>query len=129
MFTSASEVFLFQNVYSKWTLLLRSCASKPVSSSEERSGLRLALPGWLAVRPGWSTSAVPLRAVRATVAGVKVTRPCVAPGCTPLAPYAARKRNWLSHEYCGKNDSSDAIHDRLRSCAAEPLSTSEGSSG
>src|SRR5262245_38893836 len=52
MFTSASVVFLLQNVYSKCSLLFSSCASNPDSSSAERSGLRFALPGWFAVRPG-----------------------------------------------------------------------------
>src|SRR5262249_34991155 len=86
MLTSASVVFLFQNVYSRCNLLLRTCASNPASSSDERAGLRFALRGWLAVRPGWSDSEVEFRLVNATVAGEKRMREVVAPGCTPLAP-------------------------------------------
>src|ERR1044072_907405 len=73
MVMSASLVFLFQNVYSRWTLLRSSCESKPPSNSAERSGLRSALPGWFAVRPPTSTSEVELRPVSATVPGVNST--------------------------------------------------------
>src|SRR5579872_899010 len=98
MFTRASDVFFCQKVYSRCSLLLSSWLSNPPSNSAERSGLRSGLPGWLDVSPGWSTSAVELRPVRATVAGANRRRPWVAPGCTPLAPYALRRRNSLSHE-------------------------------
>ena len=102
-------------MYSKLTRLLSIWALKPASSSADFSGLRFALPGWLAVSDGVSVPvvAVELRPTTLTVPALKVMRPCVAPGCTPLAPYAVRTRNWLSHENCGKNCSSDSTHERL----------------
>src|SRR4051794_24624359 len=87
--------------------LLKTRMSKPPSNSVVRSGLRSALPSEFARRPGVS---VPLML---TVGAVYVTNASVERGCVPEAPYAARTRNWLRKLNCGKNGSSEAIHDRL----------------
>ena len=104
MCTSASVVFLFQNVYSKWTLLLSSCESNPASNSDERSGLRFGVAR-LARRESRLIDfrASPLRPVSATVAGAYVIKPCVAPGCTPLAPYALAGGTGSASRRFGKN--------------------------
>src|SRR6185437_831448 len=96
-----------------WTRLLRTCASKPVSYSADFSGLRSALSGLLAVKPGVSFPVVELRPSMVTVPAEKSARPCVRPGCTPLAPYDRRSRRLSSQVYFGKNASSDSTHEAL----------------
>src|SRR5689334_24403999 len=95
MLISASLVCFLQKVYSKCTLLLSSCESKPPSNSVERSGLRSALPGWFAMRLGVSVPDVTVEDFvgMLTVPAVYVTSAAVDPGWTPLAPNAERSRN------------------------------------
>jgi hypothetical protein len=81
--------------------------SKPPSNSDARSGLRFGLPSALAVRPGVSM------ALTLTVGAEYVTSADVAPGCTPDAPNAPRRRNEFSPLTRGKKLSSDRIHERL----------------
>src|SRR5450759_1809523 len=87
--------------------------SNPASNSADVSGFRLALPGLLAARTAWSVPVVRFALVMVVVVAEKVWSPAVAPGCTPLAPYALRSRRLSSHENFGKKSSSEAIHDTL----------------
>src|SRR5207248_5685234 len=92
--------------------------SNPTSSSAERSGLRFALAGWFSTRLGVSVLVVAPRPAMATAAGVKIDSASCEPGCTPLAPYAVRKRNELTTDQSGANrfasiGSSERIQERL----------------
>src|SRR5256885_1054463 len=89
--------------------------SKPISASADVSGLRSALPGLLASNDGVSTLVVaPVAPFEMeTEDAPNVWSAVVRPGCTPLAPYAARRRSELTQFHFGKNDSSDAIQDAL----------------
>src|SRR5512146_2027563 len=85
--------------------------SKPPSNSVDRSGLSSGFPSALNVSTGWSVFlmlAAPAEYVRAASFG---------PGCTPDAPYAARRRKLLiclnRKPLRGKKSSSDITHDRL----------------
>jgi hypothetical protein len=49
----------------------------------------------------------------ARVTALNVWSDVVAPGCTPDAPYALRRRSWSSQLMCGKKFSSLMIHDAL----------------
>src|ERR1700758_1095699 len=94
--------------------LFKARASNPASVSADSSGLRFGLPSALWRRPGVS---VPdeLTATTGTfvVVDANVTSADVAPGCTPEAPYALRRRSWSNHRNFGKNDSSVISHDTL----------------
>src|SRR5215813_12755559 len=93
--------------------LLNRFDSNPVSSSCERSGLRNGLPGFDARRPGVGVPVFASLVVMPVVTGEYVASACVAPGCTPLAPNAVRRRTELIQSRFGKNDSSDSSHDAL----------------
>src|SRR3954471_20496561 len=96
------------------TRLFTTRVSNPPSNSADVSGFRSALPSELVRRPGVSVPPVACSVVGWFSDAVwNVTSAAVGPGCTPDAPYAARTRNWLSQEKCGKNDSSEASHDAL----------------
>ena len=47
------------------------------------------------------------------VDALNVWSAAVAPGCTPDAPYALRRRSWFSQSNCGKKLSSEMIHETL----------------
>ena len=64
----------------------------PSSISVERSGLRSRLPSVLNTTPVTS----PLSPGRDRRGRVKNCTASVVPGCTPEAPYAVRRRSWLS---------------------------------
>ena len=98
------EDFMYR-VTSAEMRLSKAVMSKPSSSSVDRSGLSSRLPNVLKTTAGWSPASP-----RAVVDEKNWTA-SVVPGCTPEAPYALRRRNSLSQPICGKNDSSDGIHD------------------
>ena len=87
-------------------MLWNVVASKPVSNSPEYSGLRFALPSELE-RDARLIDAVDRRAS----CDVKKRVAAVVPGCTPDAPYVARRRKELSQSVFGKKLSSETRHD------------------
>ena len=62
------------------------------------------MPSALAMRPGVSVPvALPgVTVLIARVTALNVWSDVVAPGCTPDAPYALRRRSWSSQLMCGK---------------------------
>src|SRR4029077_11914283 len=98
-----------------FTTLLNRRDSKTDSNSADFSGRSAGLPSALAMRPGVSVPvALPgVTVLIARVTALNVWSDVVAPGCTPDAPYALRRRSWSSQLKCGKKFSSLMIHEAL----------------
>src|ERR1044071_3582409 len=97
------------------TRLLNTWLSKPPSYSYDRSGRRSAFPTRFAASAGVSMPDVEpfARLGMFWLPPVNVTSASVRPGCTPLAPYALRRRNEFRKLNFGKNDSSEISHEML----------------
>src|ERR1043166_9050776 len=97
-----------------FTRFFSTRASNPASVSADSSGLRFGLPSAVWRRPGVSTpDGLTATTGWLSVVGEKMINADGAPGRTPEAQWARRRRSCSSHLSLGKNVSPDGSHDTL----------------